>query len=79
MTKKKMELIKFSISILVLFCVVSPSNGRTVNPHNSHSRVRAVNLGGWLVTEGWIKPSLFDGIPNKDFLVCTRFYIFLIL
>ncbi|XP_061351145.1 probable glucan 1,3-beta-glucosidase A [Gastrolobium bilobum] len=31
-------------------------------------RVRAVNLGGWLVTEGWIKPSLFDGIPNKDFL-----------
>ncbi|GFY85804.1 hypothetical protein Acr_04g0005420 [Actinidia rufa] len=31
-------------------------------------KVRAVNLGGWLVTEGWIKPSLFDGIPNKDFL-----------
>ncbi|XAR62181.1 Glucan 1,3-beta-glucosidase [Bertholletia excelsa] len=30
--------------------------------------VRAANLGGWLVTEGWIKPSLFDGIPNKDFL-----------
>ncbi|GFZ10029.1 hypothetical protein Acr_21g0006280 [Actinidia rufa] len=30
--------------------------------------VRAVNLGGWLVTEGWIKPSLFDGIPNKNFL-----------
>ncbi|KAL5128657.1 putative glucan 1,3-beta-glucosidase A [Glycine soja] len=31
-------------------------------------RVRAVSLGGWLVTEGWIKPSLFDGIPNKDLL-----------
>ncbi|VAI13135.1 unnamed protein product [Triticum turgidum subsp. durum] len=31
--------------------------------------VRAVNLGGWLVTEGWILPSLFDGIPNKDLLV----------
>ncbi|KAK7275741.1 hypothetical protein RIF29_16863 [Crotalaria pallida] len=31
-------------------------------------RVKAVALGGWLVTEGWIKPSLFDGIPNKDFL-----------
>ncbi|KAL3514083.1 hypothetical protein ACH5RR_026800 [Cinchona calisaya] len=31
-------------------------------------QVKAVNLGGWLLTEGWIKPSLFDGIPNKDFL-----------
>ncbi|XP_047323746.1 probable glucan 1,3-beta-glucosidase A [Impatiens glandulifera] len=31
-------------------------------------KIRAVNLGGWLVTEGWIKPSLFDSIPNKDFL-----------
>ncbi|KAL1349453.1 hypothetical protein HN51_025950 [Arachis hypogaea] len=35
---------------------------------NLDSPVRAVSLGGWLVTEGWIKPSLFDGIPNKDFL-----------
>ncbi|KAK7301248.1 hypothetical protein RJT34_12109 [Clitoria ternatea] len=35
---------------------------------NDVFRVKAVNLGGWLVTEGWIKPSLFDGIPNKDFL-----------
>jgi hypothetical protein len=31
--------------------------------------VRAVCLGGWLVTEGWILPSLFDAIPNKDLLV----------
>ncbi|CAA3002070.1 probable glucan 1,3-beta-glucosidase A [Olea europaea subsp. europaea] len=34
--------------------------------------VRAVNLGGWLVTEGWIKPSLFDDIPNRDFLDGTQ-------
>ena len=34
-------------------------------------RVRAVSLGGWLVTEGWVKPSLFDGIPNNDLLVRT--------
>lgn len=33
------------------------------------SKVRGVNLGGWLVVEGWIKPSLFDGIPNGDMLV----------
>lgn len=35
-------------------------------------KVKAVNLGGWLVTEGWIKPSLFDGIPNKDLLDGTQ-------
>ncbi|KAL6864833.1 hypothetical protein ACP4OV_015984 [Aristida adscensionis] len=34
--------------------------------------VRAVCLGGWLVTEGWIMPALFDGIPNKDLLDGTR-------
>lgn len=33
------------------------------------SKVRGVNLGGWLVIEGWIRPSLFDGIPNGDMLV----------
>ncbi|KAL8088548.1 hypothetical protein AgCh_038363 [Apium graveolens] len=31
-------------------------------------RVKAVNLGGWLITESWIKPSLFDSIVNRDFL-----------
>ncbi|TKW24982.1 hypothetical protein SEVIR_3G086200v4 [Setaria viridis] len=34
--------------------------------------VRAVCLGGWLVTEGWILPPLFDGIPNKDLLDGTQ-------
>ncbi|CAI0422093.1 unnamed protein product, partial [Linum tenue] len=33
------------------------------------AKVKGVNLGGWLVVEGWIKPSLFDGIPNGDMLV----------
>ncbi|KAI3883369.1 hypothetical protein MKW92_039615 [Papaver armeniacum] len=31
-------------------------------------RVRGVNLGNWLVIEGWMKPSLFDGIPAGDML-----------
>ncbi|XP_062098221.1 probable glucan 1,3-beta-glucosidase A [Humulus lupulus] len=53
------------ISLGVLFCVVSVSQGRQTIPNPP---MRAVNLGGWLVTEGWIKPSLFDGIPNKDLL-----------
>ncbi|KAL3733227.1 hypothetical protein ACJRO7_022712 [Eucalyptus globulus] len=39
---------------------------------NRNPKIRAVNLGGWLVTEGWIEPSLFDAIPNKDFLDGTR-------
>ncbi|XP_062233308.1 uncharacterized protein LOC133930637 isoform X3 [Phragmites australis] len=36
------------------------------------SKVKGVNLGGWLVVEGWIKPSLFDGIPNGDMLDGTQ-------
>ncbi|KAI3973308.1 hypothetical protein MKX01_020683 [Papaver californicum] len=30
--------------------------------------VKAVNLGNWLVIEGWMKPSLFQGIPDGDML-----------
>ncbi|XP_042502586.1 probable glucan 1,3-beta-glucosidase A isoform X3 [Macadamia integrifolia] len=39
---------------------------------NGARKVRGVNLGGWLVVEGWIKPSLFDGIPNGDMLDGTQ-------
>lgn len=39
---------------------------------HGNSRVRGVNLGGWLVIEGWIKPSLFDAIPNSDMLDGTE-------
>ncbi|KAG0605565.1 hypothetical protein M758_9G069200 [Ceratodon purpureus] len=35
-------------------------------------KVRAVSLGGWLVIEKWIKPSLFDGIPDSDLLDGAR-------
>ncbi|GAB2290573.1 hypothetical protein Dimus_024854 [Dionaea muscipula] len=31
-------------------------------------KVRGVNLGGWLVTEGWITPEIFNNIPNGDLL-----------
>ncbi|XP_041002919.1 uncharacterized protein LOC121248502 isoform X2 [Juglans microcarpa x Juglans regia] len=34
--------------------------------------VKAVNLGSWLVTEGWMKPSIFNGIINKDLLDGTQ-------
>ncbi|KAJ4965013.1 hypothetical protein NE237_016862 [Protea cynaroides] len=39
---------------------------------NGAGKVRGVNLGGWLVVEGWIRPSLFDGIPNGDMLDGTQ-------
>ncbi|MCD9560254.1 hypothetical protein HAX54_018775 [Datura stramonium] len=59
----------YARKLLVVFiisccCIFNFSYGRTI----PNFRVRAVNLGGWLLTEGWIKPSLFDDIPNKDFL-----------
>ncbi|KAF5937276.1 hypothetical protein HYC85_024782 [Camellia sinensis] len=55
------------------FCIflgsmLSLSHGRLT----PNFKIRAVNLGGWLVTEGWIKPSLFHDIPNKDFLDGTK-------
>ncbi|KAI5654702.1 hypothetical protein M9H77_31889 [Catharanthus roseus] len=59
--------------IILSFNFLSISHGRKISKVNDESfRIRAVNLGGWLVTEGWIKPSLFDSIPNKDFLDGTE-------
>ncbi|KAH6786709.1 hypothetical protein C2S52_006261 [Perilla frutescens var. hirtella] len=60
-----MKLFIFSIAC---FYMLSFSSGSS----DSIPKVRAVSLGGWLVTEGWIKPSLFDGIPNKDFMDGTQ-------
>ncbi|XP_023772625.1 probable glucan 1,3-beta-glucosidase A [Lactuca sativa] len=54
------------LGIVSVFAMFIFSNGRTINSNNE--LIRAVNLGGWLVAEGWMKPSLFDSIPNKDFL-----------
>ena len=39
-------------------------------------KVRAVNLGGWLVIEGWMKPELFSAsnLPiDPDLLVRATF------
>ncbi|XP_012078099.1 probable glucan 1,3-beta-glucosidase A [Jatropha curcas] len=58
--------LKQVLTISTVFAlIVAVSNGRSVKPS---FKIKAVSLGGWLVTEGWIKPSLFDGIPNKEFL-----------
>jgi glucan 1,3-beta-glucosidase len=36
------------------------------NSHYSHQQLRGVNLGGWLVLEKWMKPSLFEGMKATD-------------
>ena len=32
----------------------------------ANMRLRGVNLGGWLVLEKWMKPSLFEGLAATD-------------
>ncbi len=36
------------------------------NPSQRSGRWRGVNLGGWLVLEKWMTPSLFDGLQAED-------------
>ncbi|CAH9072876.1 unnamed protein product [Cuscuta epithymum] len=54
-------------SFLILIIIIASRHRIVASP-----AVRAVNLGGWLVTEGWIKPSLFHAIPNNDLLDGTK-------
>ncbi|XP_029119355.1 probable glucan 1,3-beta-glucosidase A [Elaeis guineensis] len=66
------HLLKWLPILLVLSRHASFSSAATAAPS---SPIKAVNLGGWLVTEGWIKPSLFDGIPNNDLLDGTQLHV----
>ncbi|XP_021275037.1 glucan 1,3-beta-glucosidase A-like [Herrania umbratica] len=61
------------VAFVLFFCLIS------CVPSSSHAQhtdlklpLKAVNLGNWLVTEGWMKPSLFNGITNKDLLDGTQ-------
>ncbi|KAI3961349.1 hypothetical protein MKX01_007063 [Papaver californicum] len=62
--------------VLLAFLLISRAHSALgvvrVDGLNGDTKVRGVNLGGWLVLEGWIKPSLFDGIPNGDMLDGTQ-------
>ncbi|KAF7143210.1 hypothetical protein RHSIM_Rhsim05G0049400 [Rhododendron simsii] len=60
--------IKQCLCLCIFVCCISFAFTRDI----PNIQIRAVNLGGWLVTEGWIKPTLFDGIPNKDLLDGTE-------
>ncbi|XP_018685568.1 uncharacterized protein LOC108953555 [Musa acuminata AAA Group] len=46
----------------------NPFRSLVVGTNFSSGSIKAVNLGGWLVTEEWITPNLFDSIPNKELL-----------
>ncbi|OWM82176.1 hypothetical protein CDL15_Pgr001750 [Punica granatum] len=59
------------LAILLCCWVLCPS-ALAVEGIHGDGKVRGVNLGGWLVVEGWIKPSLFDNIPNGDMLDGTQ-------
>ena len=66
-------------NILVVSCVVLNGLASFVIVEGLHdgSKARDVNLGGWLVIEGWmIKPSLFGGTANGDMLVSYLLFIF---
>ncbi|CAM0871367.1 unnamed protein product [Alopecurus aequalis] len=60
-----MGLPQTGVLIFGFLCVFQLSHSSS---EHDFTKVRAVNLGGWLVVEGWIKPSLFDGISNGDML-----------
>ncbi|KAH7683517.1 Glucan 1,3-beta-glucosidase protein [Dioscorea alata] len=61
--------VPIALTFSVLFLISISHAARSTPPP---SKLKAVNLGGWLVTEGWIKPSLFDAIPNNDLLDGTQ-------
>lgn len=41
---------------------------RISHPSLNGLALRGVNLGGWLITERWLKPSLWDRIPDSDLI-----------
>ncbi|OMO56013.1 Glycoside hydrolase, family 5 [Corchorus capsularis] len=65
-----MASIAFSLLIFCLFSYV-PSSSHAQNAA-INLPLKAVNLGNWLVTEGWMDGSRFDGIINKDLLDGTQ-------
>ncbi|KAK0509221.1 hypothetical protein JMJ35_008592 [Cladonia borealis] len=60
---------RFSITVSTLLIGVVaavPLSKRTVNFSWGSENVRGVNLGGWLVLEPWITPSIFQQFPGHE-------------
>ncbi|EXB39758.1 putative glucan 1,3-beta-glucosidase A [Morus notabilis] len=58
----------FAYHLLVLYFFFSFSLVSPAQISNFKLPLKAVNLGNWLVIERWMKPSLFDEIPNNELL-----------
>ena len=57
----------FCLATVLLVCCCSLDRSKVVAA--SAQKVAGVNLGGWLVIEKWMRPSLWDGIPESELLV----------
>ncbi|KAL1357871.1 hypothetical protein HN51_009723 [Arachis hypogaea] len=60
---------RYLFAFLLALCLSHPPHSVLVAQNLPY---KAVNLGNWLLAEGWMKPSLFDGIVNKDLLDGTQ-------
>eukprot|EP01018_Ginkgo_biloba_P020258 Gb_00975 [translate_table: standard] len=59
------KMTQISVSLAFFLCLFTIRSSAQKTYHS-------VNLGGWLVVEGWIKPSLFHDIPDNDLLDGTQ-------
>ncbi|KAI3883368.1 hypothetical protein MKW92_039614 [Papaver armeniacum] len=62
---------RFGLSIVDEILLFDESDSLITGPgvdRLNGGKVKGVNLGNWLVIEGWMKPSLFQGIPEGDML-----------
>ncbi|XP_058768019.1 probable glucan 1,3-beta-glucosidase A [Vicia villosa] len=62
----------FYVNLFFFFYLSLFHNVYASQTKNFNLQLKAVNLGNWLVIEGWMKPSLFDGIINNDLLDGTH-------
>ncbi|KAJ7945378.1 Glucan 1,3-beta-glucosidase [Quillaja saponaria] len=67
---------QFHVNLLLAFYLCSVFSVSVGQNESAKLPLKAVNLGNWLVTEGWIKPSLFSNIPNNDLLDGTQVQLF---
>ncbi|CAL8088170.1 unnamed protein product [Orchesella dallaii] len=60
-----MNLILRIIPFIAAYSLFEIPNGISAYGTFGDRPIRGVNLGGWLVLEKWIRPSVFSGLPNS--------------
>ncbi|KAK3201709.1 hypothetical protein GRF29_164g364804 [Pseudopithomyces chartarum] len=56
----------FAVVLACGFTLAAPASKRGVAFAWGSEKVRGVNIGGWLVLEPWITPSVFDSLSNPS-------------